>query len=165
MIYRFCPSCGKPLANVERTGRTRAVCSDDACGFVHWNNPVPVVAALLEHEGAIILVRARDWPQHWYGLVTGFLEAHEAPDQAIVREIKEQLDVDATVVSLIGVYAFPEMNQAIIAYHARAEGAITLSDELAAYRSVPPDKLRPWAMGTGHAVKDWLAARTAAAGR
>ena len=32
-------------------------------------------------------------------------------------------------------------------------------NELADYKRVPPEKLRPWPMGTGQAVTDWLAAR------
>jgi len=57
------------------------------------------------------------------------------------------------------VYSFFKMNQVIMAYHVRAEGAITLGDELTDYKHVPPDALRPWPMGTGEAVRDWLAAR------
>ena len=51
------------------------------------------------------------------------------------------------------------MNQVIVAYHVCAEGTITLGEELADYKRVPPEKLRPWPMGTGQAVSDWLAAR------
>ena len=52
------------------------------------------------------------------------------------------------------------MNQVIVAYHVRATGTITLGDELADYKRVAPDNLRPWPLGTGEAVRDWLAART-----
>ena len=67
--YKFCPACGQPLA--ARAADARLAC---ACGFIHWDNPVPVVAAIVEHEGAVILARNRDWPEKMYGLVTGFLE-------------------------------------------------------------------------------------------
>jgi hypothetical protein len=30
-------------------------------------------------------------------------------------------------------------------------------------KAVPADKLRPWPLGTGEAVRDWLAARAASA--
>jgi hypothetical protein len=51
------------------------------------------------------------------------------------------------------------MNQVIMAYHVRAEGTIILGEELADYKHVLPALLRPWPMGTGEAVRDWLAAR------
>jgi hypothetical protein len=57
----------------------------------------------------------------------------------------------------VGPYSFPERNELIVAYHVVAQGEILLGDELAGYKRVDPDKLRPWPMGTGHAVRDWLA--------
>ena len=67
------------------------------------------------------------------------------------------------IVSLIGVYPFFRMNQLIVAYHVRAATApITLGDELADYKRVPPEKLKPWSLGTGLAVRDWLATRQSA---
>ena len=49
----------------------------------------------------------------------------------------------------------------IFAYHVIApEGPIVLAaDELADYKEVPLEKLRPWPQGTGPALRDWLAAR------
>jgi protein tyrosine phosphatase (PTP) superfamily phosphohydrolase (DUF442 family) len=41
----------------------------------------------------------------------------------------------------------------------RAQGEIRLSDELVDYKRVAPEKLRPWAAGTGYAVRDWLKRR------
>jgi hypothetical protein len=41
----------------------------------------------------------------------------------------------------------------------RAHGEIVIGDEIVGVKAVPPDKLRPWPLGTGHAVRDWLAAR------
>jgi len=34
-----------------------------------------------------------------------------------------------------------------------------LNDELAEIKHVSPEKLRPWPLGTGPAVKDWLERR------
>ena len=43
--YAFCPQCGRPLAERAVDGTLRPACPDAACGFVLWDNPVPVVAA------------------------------------------------------------------------------------------------------------------------
>ena len=61
--------------------------------------------------------------------------------------------------SFIGLYPFFEMNQLIVAYHVQATGTITLGDELDGMKRIPPGKLRPWPMGTGRAVADWLERR------
>ena len=134
--------------------RERPTCPN--CGFIHYDNPDPVVAALVEHEGDVILARNEAWPETWFGLISGFLERGETPEDATLREVKEELGLDGDIVALIGVYAFFERNQVIVAYHVRATGTIHLGDELAAVRRVPPGELKPWPVGTGHAVRDWL---------
>ena len=157
--FRFCPRCAAPLVAAAHGGAERMAC---ACGFVHWDNPVPVVAAIVEHEGAVILARNRNWPPKMFGLVTGFLEKDETPEAGVVREVKEELGLEATGAAFIGLYPFARANELIIAFHVPAEGSIVLNEELADIRRVAPERLRPWDFGTGHAVADWLKTRPAA---
>jgi NADH pyrophosphatase NudC (nudix superfamily) len=161
---RFCPDCARPLETRPHGGRDRLACPDGACGFVFWDNPFPVVAGLVELDGQVILIQNKGWPESWFGLVTGFLERGETPEAAVLRELKEELSLDGEVVRLIGVYDFEMRNEVIVAYHVRGRGTIALGEELAAFKLVPPEKLRPWPFGTGHAVRDWLASRAAAPG-
>ena len=156
MDFRFCPKCGAPLEVKAQHGRERPTCVTEGCGFVHWGNPTPVVAAIVEHEDQVLLARGRGWPEKLFGLVTGFLEAGESPEAGALREVKEELGLDGEVVSLVGVYPFEVRNEVIIAFHVKATGAVTLSDELEAVKPVPPDKLRAWPFGTGLAVQAWL---------
>ena len=88
---RFCLRCGGTLGLREVGGARRSVCVDDSCGYTFWNNPVPVVAALVEHEGAIVLANNHGWPEQWFGLITGFLERRESPETAVLREVQEEL--------------------------------------------------------------------------
>ncbi len=155
--YIYCPRCGKPLAFLFDGERDRNTC--ESCGFIHYDNPLPVVAAVVEHEGRIILANNRAWPPKMFGLVTGFLEAGETPEEGVAREVKEELDLDAQAVKLIGVYPFRRKNELILGYHVVATGEIKLSEELAAFRSVEPERARPWKMGTGYALADWLTSR------
>ena len=155
--FKFCPRCGSPLATRAHHGRDRRLCEADGCGFVHWGNPTPVVAAIIEHEGQMLLARGKNWPEKMFALVTGFLEANETPEQGVLREVKEELGLTGAVVELVGVYPFEMRNELLVAFYVRTSGAITLNeDELAAYKLVPKEKLRAWPMGTGLAVQAWL---------
>ncbi|MBC7921487.1 MAG: NUDIX hydrolase [Ferruginibacter sp.] len=156
-VYTFCPVCGKELIWGERDGRSNQVCP--AGDFIHYNNPVPVVAALVEHEGAVVLARNKTWPPDWFGLITGFLEANETPEEAVLREVEEELNLKGRIAAMIGVYTFFKLNQVYVAYHVVAEGNIALNEELDAYKRVAPADLKPWPFGTGLAVQDWLARR------
>lgn len=158
--YRYCPLCKSTLETVTIDNVARLKCIHPGCSFVHWNNPVPVVAAIVEQSGKIILARNRAWPREWYALIAGFLERDETPDQAIIREVKEELGLNGTVREFIGYYSFFERNQLILAYHVEVEpGDITLCEELDDYKQVHPEDLVPWEIGTGPAVKDWLSKR------
>lgn len=158
-VMKFCPTCASNLEITRVEGRPRYVCSNKSCDYRFYDNPVPVVAALIEHGETVLLVRNKGWPETWFGLVSGFLERGESPEEGVLREVKEEVGLHAEIVGFIGAYAFQEMNQLILAYHVRAHGEIVVGDEIAGVKAVPTEKLRPWPLGTGLAVRDWLASR------
>jgi NAD+ diphosphatase len=164
-VPRFCPSCATSLAWIMRDEdggeKSRLRCS--ACDWTHWNNPTPVLAAVVEcidRDGRLLLARNAAWKHGLFALVTGFMEAGETPQQGIAREVMEETSLRvAAEPTLIGVYDFQRMNQVIIAYHVPAEGEIVLSPELAEYRLLEPSQVRCWPAGTGYALAAWLRGR------
>ena len=162
--FNFCPNCATALQLLSKDedggAKTRLRC--DACDWTHWNNPTPVLAAVIEladRDGQLLLARNAAWPGKFFGLITGFMEAGETPQQGIAREVAEETSLAVDSLALIGVYDFQRMNQVIIAYHAVARGEIVLSPELVEYRTVAPEAVRCWRAGTGFALADWLTAR------
>ncbi len=158
---RYCTHCATPLipmVQMEDGGeKERLRCP--GCGWTHWNNPTPVLAAIVEVDGKVLLARNAAWQGKMYALITGFMEAGESPQQGIAREVKEETNLDALSCSLVGAYEFLRMNQIIIAYHVQAQGEVRLSAELADYRMYDLDQLRCWPAGTGYALADWLRSR------
>ncbi len=159
--FRFCPVCATPLAQVTRMedGGEKQRLRCPACDFTHWNNPTPVLAAVIEYEGKILLARNAAWAGRMFALITGFMEAGETPQEGIIREIAEETGLAVQALKLIGAYDFQRMNQVIIAYHAVASGEIKLSPELLEYRLFAPEAVRCWPAGTGYALADWLRSR------
>ena len=70
MTFIFCPLCTATLVQAEVAGMTRVYCEEAGCGFVHYENPTPVVAAIVQRDEDVILVRSHGWPADWFGLVT-----------------------------------------------------------------------------------------------
>ena len=159
--FKYCPHCATALQFIlalEDGGeKERLRCA--ACGYTHWNNPTPVLAAVIEYEGKILLAQNAAWTGKMFALITGFMEAGESPQAGIAREIKEETSLDTTELNLIGVYDFQRMNQIIIAYHALCQGEVKLSPELVDYRLFAFDQVKCWPAGTGYALADWLRAR------
>ncbi|HVK31149.1 MAG TPA: NUDIX hydrolase [Burkholderiaceae bacterium] len=162
--FIYCPQCAGALAPIEQLEdggpKTRLRCG--ACDFTHWNNPTPVLAAVVEcvdRGGRVLLARNAAWTQRMFALITGFMEAGESPEDGIRREVAEETGLTVDTLSLIGVYEFQRMNQVIIAYHAAARGEVRLSSELAEYKLLAPEDVRCWPAGTGRALADWLRSR------
>ncbi|HSU23857.1 MAG TPA: NUDIX hydrolase [Variovorax sp.] len=158
---KFCPACATPLEWIEsmEDGGPKARLRCPACDYTHWNNPTPVLAAIVEYRGQVLLARNAAWPPKMFALITGFMEAGETPQEGIAREVKEETNLDASEVHLVGVYDFQRMNQVIIAYHVVADGEVRLSPELLDWRLHDLDDLKCWPAGTGHALADWLRSR------
>ena len=162
--FRYCPNCASALTLITQDedggAKERLRCA--ACAFTHWNNPTPVLAAVIEcsdRDGQILLARNTAWPGRMFALVTGFMEAGETPEEGITREVGEETSLSVDGLKLIGVYDFQRMNQIIIAYHVLARGEVTLSPELAEYKLYAPDSVRCWRAGTGYALADFLRSR------
>jgi len=160
----FCLHCGTRLqwlAQEEDGGlKERLRCL--ACGWTHWNNPPPVLAAIIEcsdREGQVLLARNAAWSGRMFALITGFMEAGETPEAGIAREIMEETSLTVESLSLVTVSEFQRMNQVIITYHAVAHGDIRLSPELAEYKLFALPDLRCWRAGTGMALAQWLRSR------
>ena len=162
--WRHCPQCASALALIvvpEDGGpKERLRCA--RCGFTHWNNPTPVLAAIVEcadRGGQVLLARNAAWSGRMFALITGFMEAGETPEEGIAREVLEETGLAADAISLVGVWDFQRMNQLIVAYHVLARGEIRLSPELAEYKLFAPDDIVCWPGGTGLAVAKWLRSR------
>lgn len=159
--FRYCPQCATQLQFItqQEDGGDKQRNRCPACGWTHWNNPTPVLAAVIQYQDKILLARNAAWTHKMYALITGFMEAGETPEDGIRREIKEETNLDAVELNLIGVWDFQRMNQVIIAYHAVAHGEVKLSPELVDYKLYAYDQIKCWPAGTGQALAKWLRSR------
>ena len=158
---RFCSNCANALEwlSMEEDGGAKSRLRCAACGYTHWNNPTPVLAAVVQYQDKVLLACNAAWKPGTYALITGFMEAGETPEEGIAREVAEETSLTVDALKLIGVYEFKRMNQVIIAYHVVARGEIVLSPELAEYKLMEPAQIKCWPAGTGRAVADWLTSR------
>ena len=158
---KYCPKCAAPLVDEQIDGVPRRVCPGPRCHYIYWNNPIPVVAALVYHEGEVILARNVRWPKSVFSSISGYLEANEAPDAAVAREVKEELGLETEAVRLLGHYPFKEKNQLLIGYAVHASGTVCLNHELAEYKRLSIGQLRDYDFRplyiTAAMVNDWIA--------
>jgi len=128
-VYRYCPQCTTELVVRELDGRTRQVCP--ACGFIHYENPVPAAGCLVERDGQVLMVQRRYPPyaEAWT-LPAGFVEWDETPEQAAVRETREETGLVVESTGLFGVFPWHQEfhdgqahdNGLLVLYRARVAG-------------------------------------------
>jgi ADP-ribose pyrophosphatase YjhB (NUDIX family) len=140
----FCPYCGKSLGKKTVGDRLRPACSE--CQYVHFSNPIPGVALIIEHEGKVVLIRrgSRVHTGRW-AFPSGYIEADETAEEAARREALEETGVQVELLNLFGVYSFPEgppVSGIVIFYRARvASGQLRAGDDANEIRLFAPHKI------------------------
>jgi len=101
-VFRYCPKCG--AAALRFTGPKRLHC--DVCGFELYLNPAAAVAALIvDAEGRLLVVeRAQEPKKGMWDLPGGFAEPGESAEEALRREVAEEVGLEITSLRYAGSY-------------------------------------------------------------
>jgi len=101
--YNYCPTCKNNLAFITKNNRQNLHCNK--CGFTFWNNPKPVVSALITHKGKTLLIqRNQDSYKYYWSLPGGIIDYLESPEEALTREILEEVNLTVKSLKLIDTY-------------------------------------------------------------
>ena len=98
---KYCSSCGKLNNYGLKEGLNRYFCSK--CNIIHYENPKPTATLICPRGNDILLVKRAFEPAigEW-SLPGGFMELNETLEQAAIRELKEETNLDGNVVKLLG---------------------------------------------------------------
>ena len=97
----FCSNCGKKNHRGHIEGNVRYHCNQ--CYTIHYENPKPTATLICPRKEEIVLVkRAKDPGKGLWGLPGGFIEREESPEIAAIRELKEETNLDGSIVSTLG---------------------------------------------------------------
>ncbi len=126
----------------------RPVCP--VCGWVFFPDPKVAVAALIEQDDRVLLVRRVHPPEKGrWTLPAGFVDAGEDPAQAVVRECREETGLRVQVDGLLDVIAVrehPDGADILIVYRAHALGGeLVAGDDADRAAFFPLDELPPLA--------------------
>ncbi len=107
--------------------------------------PLLVTAALIEHQGKILLTRRREdapYPLLWE-FPGGKVEPGEDPRDGVVREIREELGIDVEAGTIYDViyHRYPERTVLVLAYRCSWLGGEIVELEVSGHRWVLPEEL------------------------
>ncbi len=91
---KYCPACGAEAFRALDAKQYEC----ESCGFVYFQNVAAAAGAVIEAEGKLLLVeRAKEPDIGMLDLPGGFVDPGESLEEALVRELKEELGLQLTV--------------------------------------------------------------------
>ncbi|MFH1866874.1 MAG: NUDIX hydrolase [Patescibacteria group bacterium] len=157
--YNFCPTCTTKL--VRKKIDRRKLLSCPKCDFIFWNNPKPVVSAIVNDDIKILLIKRAQKPlKNYWCLPGGYVDYVEEPEEALIREVEEEANLKIKIKKLIGVYQIDNdprgINLDIIYSTSVKSSKIKLNKESSKFKYFSPNRL-PKLIAYKHrqAIKDW----------
>jgi NAD+ diphosphatase len=118
--HRFCGVCGSPTESRE-AGHMRR-CTNPACAAEHHPRTDPAVIMRVEHQGRILLGRQKQWPVGMHSVLAGFVEPGESLEDAVRREVAEEVALQLTEVHYHSSQPWPFPSSIMLGFTAIAEG-------------------------------------------
>lgn len=122
----YCSKCGSKLVYSEHFSSKNC----PSCKTDYFPRIEPCVIILVHREDKFLLVRHTYRNQNLFACVAGFIEAGESVEQAVAREIKEEVGIEIKNVKYKGSQGWPFPDQLMLAFTAEyAGGELKLQEE------------------------------------
>ncbi|WP_298456000.1 NAD(+) diphosphatase [uncultured Cellulomonas sp.] len=115
--HRCCPRCGTPTV-VGHSGWVRH-CPTEGRDQYPRTDPA-VIMAVVDDADRILLGHAAHWPERRYSTLAGYVEPGEGLEQAVRREVEEEVGVTIGEVVYRGSQPWPFPASLMLAFRARA---------------------------------------------
>ena len=124
--HQFCGRCGT---------RTRLLDKERArecpqCSLLHFPRLAPAIIVLIERGRELLLARSRRFVPGMYSVLAGFVEPGETLEEAVVREVREEVGISIGSIRYFESQPWPFPHSLMIGFTATYEGGeISLDDK------------------------------------
>jgi NAD+ diphosphatase len=124
--HRYCGRCGQLTRNKEDE-RAR-ICDD--CRLVSYPRISPAVIVAVIRDDRLLLARSTRFASSFHSVLAGFVETGETLEEAVRREVFEEVGIDVRNIHYFGSQPWPFPDSLMVAFTAEyAGGEITLDDD------------------------------------
>lgn len=116
--HRFCGACATPTQ--REAGERARRCAE--CGMSWYPRISPAMMCLVTRGKEILLARNVNFPVGRYSALAGFLEAGESVEDAIHREVREEVGIQVDDLRYVASQSWPFPNSLMIAFTAEYAG-------------------------------------------
>jgi NAD+ diphosphatase len=154
--HQFCGRCGTKTRGME--DERAKLCP--ACGLTGFPRIAPAVIVAVTRRDELLLARARRFPEGFYSVLAGFVEAGETLEECVRREIREEVGIDVDDIRYFGSQSWPFPHSLMIAFTAEYANGELRPDlsEIADAGWFSPDRL-PWVpekISIARGLIDWF---------
>jgi NAD+ diphosphatase len=115
--HGHCARCGAQTV-IEQAGHSRRC---PVCGAHHFPRTDPVVTMLVHDADRCLLTRRRGAPAGRWSALAGFVEPGETPEEAVVRETREEVGLTIVELRYVGAQPWPFPASLMLGYRARVD--------------------------------------------
>jgi NAD+ diphosphatase len=129
-MWHYCGFCGRQLALKTLLDDSREMYCRH-CDYVFFDSPSPAIIVAVANRGRVLLTRSVGWTRPFWGLIAGHIRSGENAEDAVDREVREEVGLELSERRIVGTYAHRQRNLVMIGFTAatRCE-AIEKSKEL-----------------------------------
>lgn len=121
----FCSICGNQNSFNKKEGAFECSCN----AAPKYPTISPCIITLIYDEDNILLGRSKFFPPNMYSTLAGFIEAGENAEEALIREVKEEVNVEITNIKYFSSQSWPFPAQLMLGYFCQyKKGEIILND-------------------------------------
>ena len=117
--HKFCGSCGHENYSIE--GGFVRVCSNQNCGKSHFPRTDPAIITLISFKDKVLLGRSHRFPEGMYSTLAGFVEPGESLEQALEREVFEEVGVKVKNIKYFHSQPWPFPASLMLGFFAEAD--------------------------------------------
>lgn len=116
--HQFCGRCGSSMEEESHEVLRRC----QKCDFFTYPRLSPAVIMSVIRDDTILLGRSPRFPTGMFSVLAGFVEPGETLEEAVAREVKEEVDIDIKDIRYIGSQPWPFPHSLMIGFTARYAG-------------------------------------------
>ncbi|WP_150239218.1 NAD(+) diphosphatase [Nocardiopsis quinghaiensis] len=127
--HGFCPRCGSPTAQAA-AGHVR-VCEREGSEQYPRTDPAVIMLVHRERDGReeMLLGNNPRWDARRFSVLAGFVDAGESLEQAVVREVAEEVGIVVERPCYLASQPWPFPRSLMVGYTARAVGETECTDD------------------------------------